>query len=55
MARYSPAFYEAGIAGDKLKGLTADTLSKTCGVSDKADSAKILANIKKLVSMETKR
>ena len=55
MARYSPAFYEAGIAGDKLKCLTADGLAKTCGVSDKADATKILANIKKLVTMDPKR
>jgi hypothetical protein len=52
MARYSPAFYEAGIMGEKLKGLSSDSLNKTCGVTDKADAAKILANIKKLTEVK---
>jgi len=55
MARYSPAFYEAGVSGEKLKALTADSLAKTCGVSDKGDATKILANIKKLIATDPKR
>ena len=53
MARYSAAFYEAGINGAQLKGLTADALAKTCNVQDKADQQKILATIKKLIADTT--
>jgi len=55
MARYSPTFYEAGITGERLKLLNADALAKTCGVTDKGDATKILANMKKLMQEGPKR